>query len=121
MTDQITKTLISGLRTQRQAAGYTQEMLGQLLKIQRATYCNYENGIRTPSLEILVTLAELYHVSTDYLIRGIDSYLCTNPTSQKIAQMVDNMPQASQQDVLGYTCYRNHFPFSSKKNFQLKN
>ena len=31
MTDQITKTLISGLRTQRQAAGYTQEMLGQLL------------------------------------------------------------------------------------------
>jgi len=76
MTDQITKTLISGLRTQRQAAGYTQEMLGQLLKIQRATYCNYENGIRTPSLEILVTLAELYHVSTDYLM--YESYLPEN-------------------------------------------
>ena len=32
---------------------------------------NYESGERTPSVEILVALARLYHCSTDYLL-GFD-------------------------------------------------
>ena len=54
----------------RQKAGYTQAQVSQMLNIQRQTYSNYENATRTPPLEIITALADLYHVSTDYLLMG---------------------------------------------------
>ena len=39
--------------------------------ISLTTYCNYEYGSRDPQTAVLVRLARLYHVSTDYLL-GVD-------------------------------------------------
>lgn len=60
------------LRALRKKFKYTQEDVSQYLNIQRQTYCNYENDARTPPLEIIVALSELYHVSVDYLVRDTD-------------------------------------------------
>ncbi|MCI7740309.1 MAG: helix-turn-helix domain-containing protein [Lachnospiraceae bacterium] len=38
------------------------------LHITRQAYCNYENGQRTPSVDIIVAIAGLLDVSTDYLL-----------------------------------------------------
>lgn len=57
------------LRSLRKKSKYTQEYVSQFLNIQRQTYCNYENDARTPPLEIIIALSELYNVSVDYLVR----------------------------------------------------
>ncbi len=57
------------IRALRKKAGYTQEEVSVKLNIQRQTYCNYENESRNPPIEIIVALADLYHVSVDFLVR----------------------------------------------------
>lgn len=58
------------LRHLREDFGYTQEYISTLLNVERQTYTNYENGYRTPPLESLVQLSDLFGISLDYLISG---------------------------------------------------
>ena len=68
-------TTLKDLRTQ---SDLTQQQLADLLGITKSTVSYYEKGDRTPSPEILIQLASIFHVSTDYLL-GIEktSYLDT--------------------------------------------
>ena len=56
---------IKKLRLER---GWTQEDLGKLLNVQKAAISKYENGIASPSIEILKTMSSLFGVSIDYLL-----------------------------------------------------
>lgn len=58
----------NNLRVLRTARGYTQAYMGQKLHIQRQSYYNYENGQRTPSLEITSSIAEILGVDLNTLI-----------------------------------------------------
>jgi len=59
-----------GLRIKelRKRKGLTQEQLGDLLGISRATVYRYENNTQTPSLAKIVSLALYLNTSTDYLV-----------------------------------------------------
>lgn len=46
----------------------SQKEVASVLGVSPAVISNYENGERTPSVEILMSLASLYHCSTDYLL-----------------------------------------------------
>lgn len=46
----------------------TQEYVAQCLNVARSTIAGYETKSRQPSHEKLTALAELFHVSIDYLI-----------------------------------------------------
>jgi transcriptional regulator with XRE-family HTH domain len=59
------------LRHIREQRGYSQTYVAKKLNINRKTYNGYENGRGTPSPETLSRLAELFEVSTDYLINGV--------------------------------------------------
>ena len=52
----------------RQASGQTRKEVEPKLDISVSVLANYENDIRTPSLEVLKKLAEYYHCSADYLL-----------------------------------------------------
>ena len=56
------------LRTQ---AGLTQSQLAQRLGITKSVVSFYELQERSPSPDVLVKLAGIFHVSTDYLL-GLD-------------------------------------------------
>ena len=56
------------LRFCRLQKGLRQEDMANELHITRHAYCNYENGQRTPSVDIIVAIAGLLDVSTDYLL-----------------------------------------------------
>lgn len=56
------------LRKLRLAGHYTQNYVSAHLHMARSSYCNYETGLRTPSLETLIQLAGFYNVTTDYLV-----------------------------------------------------
>lgn len=55
------------LRDLREDADLSQTQVAALLGIQQTVYSRYERGYQTILLEHLLTLAEYYHVSLDYL------------------------------------------------------
>lgn len=59
------------LQQQRLLKHLSQKQVASSIDVSASVISNYESGERTPSLEILISLAHLYHCSTDYLL-GID-------------------------------------------------
>lgn len=56
------------LKELREKNGYLQKFVADKLKIRSNTLSGYENGTRSPDPEMLVQLANLYKVTTDYLL-----------------------------------------------------
>ena len=55
------------IRDLREDADRTQGQTAELLYLQREVYRRYETGEREPPFAIMIQIAELYHVSLDYL------------------------------------------------------
>ena len=56
------------LQEQRNLKNLSQKEVADAINVSASVVSNYENGERTPSLEILVALARLFQCSTDYLL-----------------------------------------------------
>ena len=100
------------LRLLRKRARLTQLRVAELLSIERATYCNYENEVRTPPLEVLIKLADLYHVTLDYLLRADlsdDSSLFLSepllPEEQTLLTSYRKLSSAGQRSLLQFAAY----------------
>ena len=65
--------LAERLRQLRDEFRYTQREVAIYSDITEQTYQNYERMTREPKLEILIRIADLYHVSLDYLVGRTDS------------------------------------------------
>lgn len=61
------------LKTLRLSQNLTLEQLASELNLVKQTIGNWEKGIRTPSLEASIALAEYFNVSLDYLVGLSDS------------------------------------------------
>ena len=61
----------------RIALGWNQVQLAEKLNISKQTVSNWENENIQPSIEMLVRIAKLFHVSTDYLL-GLDDVQTIN-------------------------------------------
>lgn len=61
-------TLSNRLKNLREKNGYLQKFVADKLGIRSNTLSGYENGTRSPDPEMLVELANLYNVTTDYLL-----------------------------------------------------
>ena len=55
----------------RSAYGWSQVQLAAKLSITKQTVSNWENENIQPSIEMLIRIARLFHVSTDFLL-GLD-------------------------------------------------
>lgn len=62
------------LRETRMNNGITQQKMADLLNIGLRSYQKYEEGSREPSFNILIQIADIFKVSTDYLLCR-DEYL----------------------------------------------
>ena len=56
------------LKTLRTEAGMTQTELAKRLSITKSVVSYYELQERTPSPDVLIQLADIFHVTTDYLL-----------------------------------------------------
>lgn len=56
------------LKTLRDKKGLSQKQLGIQLGLTKSTISAYENGLRKPSYDVLVVLADIFNVTTDYLL-----------------------------------------------------
>lgn len=56
------------LRKTRMNKGYTQQKMADLLSIGLRSYQKYEECSREPSFDLLVQIADIFDVTTDYLL-----------------------------------------------------
>ncbi len=71
MQDVMIEGLSDRIREQRKRMGITQTELAKCIGGGVKTVNDYERGIRQPSYDRLLKLADLFDVSTDYLL-GVD-------------------------------------------------
>ncbi len=56
------------IRDLREDADLSQTQLAELLNVSQTTYSRYERGVLDIPCSSLVTLAQFYHTSVDYLL-----------------------------------------------------
>ncbi|MBO5315866.1 MAG: helix-turn-helix transcriptional regulator [Clostridia bacterium] len=61
---------LAGLKTIRKKKKYSQLKVAMDLNISREALSHYENGKRSPDIQMLRTLSEYFGVSIDFLING---------------------------------------------------
>ena len=86
------------LRQLRQDKHLNQDQAAKLVGVEQSTISAYECDLRQPSYAVLVRLAEIYHVSTDYLLgrsdtRYVDVSGLTSAEAAIISELVAGMAQ----------------------------
>lgn len=84
------------LRELRVSNKLRQDQVANLVGVNKNAISTYENDLRQPSFEILIRLADLYRVSTDYLLgrtstRSIDLSGLTEDEAAIISELVESM------------------------------
>lgn len=72
----------------------TQKQLADRIGLATSAISSYESGTRYPSYDVLLKLARIFHVSTDYLLgltetRNVDVTGLSNAEIEIIMQLVD--------------------------------
>ena len=91
---------IEHLKTARKKSGLTQQEVANAIGVVQSAYKNYEQGNREPKGDTVVMLANLFHVTTDYLLgRNTDKSEpllspCTTEFFNRFASLTDSEQQA---------------------------
>lgn len=80
---------IENLKKARENAGLTQAQAAKAIGVSDGTYKNYEQGKREPNGEKMVTIANAFHVTTDYLLGRPDAAEPVDPVDKLVT--VDEM------------------------------
>lgn len=81
------------LKEKRETAGITQAEASRKLFISRSSYYHYEAGTRTPSLEIMLRISELYQIDPFDLLASI---MPDNKPEPSILSAYNSLPQEAQ-------------------------
>ncbi len=96
------------LKTLRLKNEMTQKYVAARLNVARSTIAEYETKNRQPSHEKLAALANLFHVSIDYLLDDETIHLNTaatdyrKPEEQKLIIRYNKLSKRSKEDLLEY-------------------
>lgn len=90
------------LKELRSQAGLTQKQLAEQIGVTKSVVSFYELRERTPSPEILIKLAAVFHVSTDYLLgierqRSIDITGLNSEDEKVVRLMIETLRKKNQQ------------------------
>ena len=66
--DEVIDMYLPRLRDLREDSDLIQRQVAEILGIDQRVYSTYETGKRDLPLQHLITLADFYHVTTDYLL-----------------------------------------------------
>ena len=68
----VTKMVFERIRELREDNDFKQEKLAQVLGVRQTTYSKYELGKINVPIDMLIKIADFYHVSLDYLVGRSD-------------------------------------------------
>lgn len=69
------KALARRIKEERLKKGWTQKQIAAMLGVEVGTFSGYERAYRTPETKTLEKMADLFHVSADYLLGRQGSWL----------------------------------------------
>lgn len=87
---------------------WTQSQLGEKVNVTKASISGYENDTRSPDKETLVKLANLFDVSTDFLLGNDNSPANINisKTQRTIAAHIDDdVSDDEMKEILSFIDY----------------
>lgn len=91
------------LRTLRKQEGWTQREVANKLGIHCTTYTKYETGASEPSFDMLEKLAQLFDVSTDYLLgRSSSKAQSTGTLIPVLGDVAAGIPIEAVTDIVDY-------------------
>ena len=64
----VNKDIGMRIKELRENAGYSQSELARRLDVTRSSVNAWEMGLSTPTIQYVVAIAKLFHVSSDYLL-----------------------------------------------------
>ncbi len=84
------------IRSLRLSKGISQVELAKLLSVSKQSISNWENDNIQPSIEMLIHLADIFNVSTDYLLgreieRKIDTTGLTDLEIEHIQTIINDL------------------------------
>lgn len=82
------------LRYLRNVFGYTQSQVAEGLHMCRSTYALYESGKKVPGADIILDLADYYHVRVDTVLRSgkerfVNNITLVDESNNKILHLID--------------------------------
>ena len=90
--------LIQKLRKEHK---YSQKELGDFLGIGVSTISMWESEKREPDLTHLKAIAELFHVSVDYILTGVVDDVRLSPIEQEVLELFRELPNEQQYEIKG--------------------
>ena len=106
--------IIAQLRAEKKM---TQKELAKILNLSSSAISNYENGVHHPDLNTLCRIADLFNVTTDYLLGRtgyrcppeiLKDYIATDYMISSFINMVLSLDQNSQNAITKYAEYLKH-------------
>ena len=84
------------IRTLRLAKGISQVDLAVMLNVSKQSVSNWENDNIQPSIDMLIRLADVFNVSTDYLLgretsRNLDTNNLTDDELEHIQTIINDI------------------------------
>lgn len=116
------KTMGTRLKELRMNAGYTGEEVGRMLQVSKSVISMWEKDLRSPSADLIERFADIYGVSTDYIITGRESnapkgyyhdqesaeyaeYLRTRPHAKILFSASKDMTKEDMEEAVRYIEY----------------
>lgn len=65
---------MKNLKGRRKESGYSQKEMAKALNVSQQCYSDYENERTNPDMETLIAIADILHVSVDYLLGREDDF-----------------------------------------------
>ena len=94
------------LKELRAKIGKTQKEVAERLELQTQTYQNYELGRRQPDNDMLLKLADFFHVSLDELFgRENCDILNLNMLEKEEQEIIQNLKLLSRDNLLKVSAY----------------
>ena len=84
------------MKTLRIKKKLTQQQLADLLGLTKSVISAYENGLRYPAYDVLIKIARIFKVSTDFLLgveikREIDTSGLTDEQVEALIELIDTI------------------------------
>ncbi len=92
------KIITSRLIECREKMGFTKIEASKRIGVSQPAYLRYESGERTPSIQVVKEIANVFHTSSDYLIGKTDSpdiihYVITEESDPALYQLIQQYYQ----------------------------
>lgn len=79
------------IQTLRKTKGLSQEQLADAVGVSRQAVSKWESEQTTPDLEKIILMSELFEVTTDYILKGIEPIETMEDSHKTIGDILDQI------------------------------